>query len=115
MPPVSSPPVAEDELDGVFHALADRTRRALVARLADGPARITELAEPFDMSLPAVSKHIRVLEQARLVRRAIDGRVHRCSLGPAPLHAAEQWLDRYRRYWEDTLGSLARYVEDEDV
>ena len=115
MPPVSSPLIADEELDAVFHALADRTRRALVARLADGPARITELAEPFAMSLPAVSKHIRVLEQAHLVRRAVDGRVHHCSLGPAPLQAAERWLDHYRGYWEDSLASLASYMEDEDA
>ncbi|HYL74891.1 MAG TPA: metalloregulator ArsR/SmtB family transcription factor [Bryobacteraceae bacterium] len=102
---------ADDQLDRVFHALSDRTRRALINRLADGPRMITELAAPFDMSLPAVSKHLRVLEEARLVDRAVDGRVHRCSFAPEPLREAEQWLDRYRSFWEDNLEALARYVE----
>ncbi len=98
-------------LDLVFHALADRTRRALLARLAEGPAMVTELAEPFAMSLPAVSKHLKVLERARLVVRAVDGRVHRCSLAAEPLQEVERWLDHYRSFWEDRLHALARYVE----
>jgi DNA-binding transcriptional ArsR family regulator len=102
---------ADDQLDRVFHALSDRTRRSLLNRLAEGPGMITELAAPFDMSLPAVSKHLRVLEAARLVDRTVDGRVHRCSLTAEPLQQAEQWLDCYRSFWEDTLGALARYVE----
>jgi DNA-binding transcriptional ArsR family regulator len=101
----------EDRLDAVFHALGDRTRRALLARLAKRPAMITELAEPFDMSLPAVSKHIRVLENAGLVRRAVDGRMHQCSLNGAPLATAEDWLYHYRQFWQSSLESLARYVE----
>ena len=101
----------DDQLDQVFHALSDRTRRALVARLAGGPCMVTELAEPFDMSLPAVSKHLKVLESARLVARAVDGRVHRCSLQAAPLQQAEEWIEWYRPFWEDTLDALARYVE----
>lgn len=105
--------VSDERLDAVFHALADRTRRALVERLADGPAMITELAAPFDMSLPAVSKHLRVLERAELVRRSIDGRVHRCFFGPEPLHDAEAWIARYRPFWESTLEALANYVERE--
>ena len=109
-----SSPFSEDELDAVFHALSDRTRRALVARLADGPAKVTDLAAPFDMSLPAVSKHLHVLERARLVRRSVDGRIHRCSLGPRPLRDAEAWISRYRPFWEETLEALARYVEDEE-
>jgi DNA-binding transcriptional ArsR family regulator len=99
------------QLDHVFHALSDQTRRALIARLAKKPCMVTELAEPFAMSLPAISKHLKVLERAGLVIRAVDGRVHRCSLAPEPLHKAEQWIDRYRPFWEDTLGALARYVE----
>lgn len=104
----------EDELDSVFRALSDRTRRALLARLARGPARVTDLAEPFDMSLAAVSKHLRVLERAGLVDRAIDGRVHQCSLSAGPLGDAERWLGHYRTFWDDQLESLARYVEDEE-
>jgi DNA-binding transcriptional ArsR family regulator len=104
----------EDRLDLVFRALGDQTRRALLARLAEKPAMVTELAEPFAMSLPAVSRHIRVLERARLVVRTVDGRVHRCSLDLAPLKTAEAWLAHYRQFWEGQLEALARYVEDQD-
>jgi len=103
----------EDQLDLIFRALGDQTRRALLARLADKPAMVTELAQPFAMSLPAVSRHIRVLEKAGLVARAIDGRVHHCSLSATPLKNIEKWLSQYRRFWEGTLDSLARYVEDD--
>lgn len=103
----------EDQLDRVFGALADRTRRALLARLAERSAMVTELAAPFDMSLPAVSRHIRVLERAHLVERAVDGRMHVCSLQPEPLRAVEAWLRHYRHFWTGTLDALARYVEDE--
>jgi DNA-binding transcriptional ArsR family regulator len=101
----------DDRLDLVFHALSDRTRRALLARLSRTPAKITDLAAPFAMSLPAVSRHIRVLEEARLVRRTIDGRVHQCSLDAGALKRVDAWLDHYRRFWEGTLESLAAYVE----
>ena len=104
---------AEDRLDRLFHALSDRTRRALLRRLEAGPAMVTELAEPFRMSLPAVSKHVRVLEAAALIERRVDGRIHRCSLNAAPLEEAERWLDRYRIFWTDRLAALAHYVEDE--
>src|SRR5262249_15630227 len=103
----------EDQLDRVFGALADRTRRALLARLAKRSAMVTELAAPFDMSLPAVSRHIRVLERARLVECAVDGRMHLCSLQPEPLKAVEGWLRHYRQFWTGTLDALARYVADE--
>jgi DNA-binding transcriptional ArsR family regulator len=104
-------PASERQLDLVFRALGDQTRRKLLARLSHKPAMVTELAAPFAMSLPAVSRHIKVLEHARLVRRAVDGRVHHCSLDVEPLREVEQWLDRYREFWEDNLESLARYVE----
>lgn len=103
-----------DELDLLFRALGDRTRRALLASLAEKPAMITELAEPFAMSFPAVSRHIRVLERAHLVVRNVDGRVHHCSLDLAPLKTVEAWLRHYRRFWEGKLDALARYVEGED-
>jgi DNA-binding transcriptional ArsR family regulator len=103
----------DDRLDLVFRALGDRTRRALLARLAEKPAMVTELAEPFAMSLPAVSRHIRVLERARLVVRRVDGRVHHCALDPAPLKTAEAWLSQYRQFWEGQLAALARYVEND--
>jgi DNA-binding transcriptional ArsR family regulator len=104
----------EDRLDDVFHALSDRTRRAILARLAKGSATVTEIASPFAMSLPAVSKHLRVLERAGLVVRSIDGRVHECSLGAAPLGDAEKWLARYRVFWVSTLDSFADFVERRD-
>ena len=100
-----------DRLDLVFSALSDRTRRELVTRLADGPASISELAEPFDMSFVAVSKHVRVLERAGLVTRTIDGRVHHCALAARKLREATAWLDRYRVFWDDTLAALADYAE----
>lgn len=102
---------SEDQLDRIFNALSDRTRRALLARLSQGPAMITELAEPFRMSLPAVSKHIRVLESARLLRRSIDGRMHRCALDTRPLLELESWIGHYRAFWDDNLQALADYVE----
>jgi len=101
----------DDRLDLLFRALGDRTRRALLARLAHAPATVTELADPFDMSLPAVSRHIRVLERARLITRTVDGRVHSCALAAEPLQTADEWLERYRRFWEGNLKSFARYVE----
>jgi DNA-binding transcriptional ArsR family regulator len=107
-------PADEDRLDLVFHALSDRTRRALLARLARGAAAITALAAPFAMTLPAVSKHIRVLERAGLVERSIDGRVHRCSLEAEPLKNVEHWLAYYRPFWEDTLQAFADYAERDD-
>ena len=108
---MTSRSAVDRRLDLVFRALGDRTRRALLARLAEQPAMITELARPFAMSLPAVSRHIRVLERARLVRRTVDGRVHRCTLDLAPLESADAWLRRYRRFWHEKLDALARYVE----
>ena len=97
----------------MFSALADRTRRALLARLSEAPAKITDLAAPLPMSLPAVSKHIRVLERAGLITRAVDGRVHRCSLKAEPLGDAASWLETYAQFWRGNLESLARYVEDD--
>jgi DNA-binding transcriptional ArsR family regulator len=111
MSTASSRVSTDDRLDAVFHALGDRTRRALLARLARRPAMITELAKPFDMSLPAVSRHVRVLEDAGLVTRSIDGRTHHCSLNPKPFKTIEGWLIHYRKFWEDNLAALALYVE----
>jgi DNA-binding transcriptional ArsR family regulator len=101
----------DDRLDHLFGALSDRTRRKMVARLARKPATIGELAEPFAMSLPAVSKHVRVLERAGLVRRTIDGRLHRCALERKRLQAANDWIERYTSFWDDTLDALAAFVE----
>ncbi|MHA1566308.1 MAG: ArsR/SmtB family transcription factor [Alphaproteobacteria bacterium] len=103
----------DDHLDRVFHALANRTRRALLARLALGPSKVTELAAPFAMSLPSVSKHLRVLEGAGLIDRSIDGRIHRCCLMTAPLDDVAAWLAHYRTFWDNRLAVLARHVEGE--
>jgi DNA-binding transcriptional ArsR family regulator len=108
MPKISK---QDQRLDAVFHSLSDRTRRALLVRLSKGPATVTELAVPFSMSLPAVSKHIRVLEQAKLIRREVTGRTHRCSIDGAPLRDVADWLDDRRAFWEGALDSLAEHVE----
>ena len=101
----------QDSLSAAFQALADPTRRAILARLALGEASVGELAEPFDMSLPAVSKHLKVLEGAGLLDRTKDGRVHRCRLEPAPMKQAADSIGDYRRFWEAQLDQLARYLE----
>jgi DNA-binding transcriptional ArsR family regulator len=98
-------------LDATFGALADSTRRAILARLARGEAMVTELAEPFDMSLPAISKHLRVLESAGLLHRTIDGRVHHCRLAAEPMKDAAAWIAQYRAFWESQLDALAKYLE----
>jgi DNA-binding transcriptional ArsR family regulator len=99
------------ELDTTFAALSDPTRRAMLARLATRECSIGELAEPFDMSLPAISKHVRVLEDAGLLVREKDGRVHRCNIDPKPIAAAASWLADMRQFWESRLGALADYLE----
>jgi DNA-binding transcriptional ArsR family regulator len=100
-----------EALDHVFSALADPTRRAILARLAEGDSSVGELAAPFDISLPAVSRHLRVLRRAGLISREKDGRVRRCALDPGPLHAASDWIESYRRFWEGQFDSLAEYLE----
>ena len=102
---------ADRELDEAFGALSDSTRRKLIARLAEGPAMVTALAEPFAISLPAVSRHLKVLESAGLIERRIDGRTHYCSLAPRRLRDLQTWLDAYRPFWDETLDALSRYVE----
>jgi DNA-binding transcriptional ArsR family regulator len=99
-------------LDATFSALADPTRRAILTRLARGECSVTDLARPFDVSLPAVSKHLRVLERAGLLARRREGRVHRCRLVARPLKDAEQWIERYRRFWEERFRSLDRYLRE---
>jgi DNA-binding transcriptional ArsR family regulator len=93
-------------LDAVFHALADGTRRSMLERLALRPHSVGELADPFDMSLAAASKHIQVLERAGLVRREIQGRSHVCSLDAAPMHAGAEWLRHYEAFWHQRLDAL---------
>jgi DNA-binding transcriptional ArsR family regulator len=114
MPPTArfSRPSQDDRLDAILHALSDRTRRMLLKRLAAGPAGIGELAEPIAMTRVAVSKHLRVLERARLISRTADGRMRRCALTPGPLREVERWLDGYRVFWNEKLEALARYTEE---
>lgn len=100
-----------DNLDKIFAALADPTRRAILERLSQGEVTVTDLAAPFEMSLPAVSKHIRVLESAGLIQRRQQGRVHHLTLSAAPIHDAMKWLALYRHFWEDSLDSLAALIE----
>ncbi len=99
-------------LDGTFSALADPTRRAILARLALGEASVTELAEPFDVSLPAVSKHLRVLERAGLLTREKDGRVRRCRLVADPMQEASEWIASYQQFWEERFDALAEYLHE---
>jgi DNA-binding transcriptional ArsR family regulator len=99
-----------EQLDRVFSALSHPTRRAIVARLAVGVATVTEIAEPFDMSLNAVSKHLMVLEGAGLLAREVVGREHRCALNAAPLAEASEWVEHYRKFWETQLESLEEFL-----
>jgi DNA-binding transcriptional ArsR family regulator len=97
-------------LDATFGALSDPTRRAILARLAAGEAMVTELAQPFAMSLPAISKHLRVLESAGLLERQIDGRVHRCRLAAEPMKEVAAWIEPYRAFWEAQFDALEKYL-----
>jgi DNA-binding transcriptional ArsR family regulator len=98
------------ELDHVFSALGDPTRRAILLALAKNSATINEIAAPFPLSLNAVSKHVMVLERAGLLRREIQGRQHRCWVNPRPLREASQWLEHYSQFWEQRLDALEVYV-----
>jgi DNA-binding transcriptional ArsR family regulator len=99
-------------LDAVFAALADPTRREILARLSEGDASVSELAEPFEISLPAVSKHLRVLEEAGLLTTEKAGRVRHCRLVADPMADAVSWIARYGRFWEAQFDSLASYLSD---
>ena len=102
--------MSSDRLSTTYAALADPTRRAILARLASGEASVTELAEPFDMSLPAVSKHLKVLERAGLIARGRRAQWRPCRLEPGPLKDAADWLDHYRRFWEESFVRLDEYL-----
>jgi DNA-binding transcriptional ArsR family regulator len=101
-----------DRLSATFSALADPTRRAILARLALGETSVTELAEPFDMSMPAVSKHLKVLERAGLIARSRDAQWRPCRLQPAPLKVVDDWLEEYRALWEQRLDRLEDYLHE---
>jgi len=103
------------QLNSVFHALGDDTRRRMLRELASGERTVSQLAEPFAMSLAAASKHIKVLENAGLIRREVRGRTHLCRLDPGPLVSAHQWLSFYERFWTGRLDVLERLLRTEDA
>lgn len=104
--------MSQDSLNAVFSALADPTRRAILARLTQGDASVGELAAPFDLSLPTVSRHIHVLEEAKLVVRERDAQWRRCHFQREPLMEASEWIGRYVAFWDGRLDALARLVEE---
>lgn len=110
----SSDGAAPEALNRIYQALADRTRRAMIARLASGPTSIGELAAPFDMSLAAVGKHVKVLESVGLVTRTVEWRTHILSLDATALQQADQWMSAYRHFWVSNLDGLASYLESPD-
>lgn len=104
--------MSPDRLSATFAALADPTRRAILARLASGETSVTELAEPFEMSLPAISKHLKVLERAGLVARSREAQWRPCRLEAGPLKNAADWLEHYRRFWEQSFDRLDSYLRE---
>jgi DNA-binding transcriptional ArsR family regulator len=104
--------MAPDQLSTTFAALADPTRRAILARLAKGQASVTEIAEPFDMTLPAISKHLKVLEHAGLIARGREAQWRPCRLDAGPLKDVDEWVERYRRFWEQSFDRLESYLQE---
>jgi DNA-binding transcriptional ArsR family regulator len=104
--------MSPDRLSATFAALADPTRRAILARLALGEVSVTELAEPFEMSLPAVTKHLKVLERAGMISRGRDAQWRPCRLEAAPLKGVADWVEHYRRFWEQSLDRLDGYLKE---
>ena len=102
-------------LDTIFHGLSDATRRGMLASLALGEKSVGELAEPFAMSFAGASKHVKVLEEAGLIRREVRGRTHVCSLEPGPLASADQWLRHYERFWTGRLDALEQLLREDDA
>jgi DNA-binding transcriptional ArsR family regulator len=101
-----------DHLSTTFAALADPTRRAILAKLASGQCSVTELAEPFDMSMPAISKHLKVLEKAGLIARGREAQWRPCRLDAAPLREVADWVEHYRRFWDESLDRLDAYLRE---
>jgi DNA-binding transcriptional ArsR family regulator len=104
--------MASDHLSSTFAALADPTRRAILARLSSGEASVTQLAEPFAMSMPAISKHLKVLERAGLIARSREAQWRPCQLHAAPLREVADWVEHYRRFYEESLDRLEEYLRD---
>jgi len=107
-----APELATDQLSATFAALADPTRRAILARLASGETSVTELAEPFEMSLPAISKHLKVLERAGLIARGREAQWRPCRLEAGPLKDVAKWIEFYRRFWEQSFDRLEEYLRE---
>lgn len=105
------PRAPKPDLNDAFFALSDPTRRSILERLGAREAGVTEIAEPHDMSLPAISKHLRVLEQAGLITRRVEGRQHFLRVNPDPLQQAKQWIERQRVFWEGSFDKLAEHLE----
>ncbi|WP_072806485.1 ArsR/SmtB family transcription factor [Rhodococcoides yunnanense] len=103
-----------DQLDGIFHALSDPTRRAVLGRLRQGPASVSELAEPFDMALPSFMKHVGVLEQGGWIRTHKEGRVRTCALESAPFGVVEEWLNEQQEIWEAHTDRLEQFVTQQE-
>lgn len=104
--------MAQDQLSALFAALADPTRRAILARLTVSEATVKELAEPFKMTLPAISKHLKVLERAGLITRGREAQWRPCRLDAKPLQEAADWIDQYRRFWEESLDRMEEYLRE---
>ncbi|PWK68527.1 metalloregulator ArsR/SmtB family transcription factor [Aminobacter sp. AP02] len=104
--------MTEDRLDATFASLADPTRRAILARLAQGEATVNELAEPFEMSLPAISRHLKVLERAGLISRGREAQWRPCRLEAGPLKDIANWVERYRRFWDASFDRMADYLKE---
>ena len=104
--------MTSERLDATFAALADSTRRAILERLAGGEATVTELAAPFAISAPAITKHLKVLERAGLITRSREGQWRPCQLAVEPLHEAADWVGQYRRFWEGNLDNLEDYLRE---
>lgn len=104
--------MSTDQLSVTFAALADPTRRAILARLAEGEATVNEIAEPFDMSLPAISKHLKVLERAQLITRSREAQWRPCRLEAEPLKEASDWIAQYRQFWEESFDRLDEYLQE---
>ncbi len=102
----------EQKLNLIFHALADGTRRSLLDKIKNGPTQVTALADHYPVSLNAISKHIKVLEKAGLIKRNIEGRVHLCEANPKEFESAQEWINTYTNFWNDKLDNLEKYVKN---
>lgn len=103
--------MASDPLSTTFQALADPTRRAILASLITGEKTVSDLAEPFDMTMPAITKHLKVLEKAKLIERSRDAQYRPCHLNPAPLKNVDEWMEQYRKFWEASFDRLDDYLK----